>query len=354
MAIEILDDWNAILGQCCCEMPACPVPTLECESMLLELDICGIVGADHFGQSKPAGAGSTYYLTKTYTRVVDHAGDAIGPPPQHFERTQETVYFYDDEYPVGTAFSGSCDSDYSDVSSGSSFCPFAGSGSISYSVTGTAAAGYSIQRSETIGVVPGDATHSYSDVETHTYSNPITDQLAYLVGNAEARYAYLGFTANGSDCSSLMLVTATDADGDATALDWQRHRYRWVIPDTWLDQNTGETVPFPGTYFKITWDVATYPTDPAAEISYIQDLTWEWAGPGDPEDPESWKSGWYELDTPGEPGERKVVNVRFECYRSPQFGNKPQITGDAEDISDDVPLQYRFTSDNHSINLLRL
>jgi hypothetical protein len=127
------------------------------------------------------------------------------------------------------------------------------------------------------------------------------------------------------------------------SVDLIEHRFRWVVPDTWT-----------GSHFKVTWDIATYPTDPLAEISYIQDLTWEWTGPGDPEDADSWKSGWYEIEPPGEPGERKIVNVRYSCYRSPRFGNKPQITGDAEDITNDVPLQYRFTSDNHTVNLLHL
>lgn len=149
-----------------------------------------------------------------------------------------------------------------------------------------------------------------------------------------------------AECSSTMASTP-EQNTDVIEITLVKARFRWVIPQDW---SPGMAVP--GSYFKITWDIATYPTDPEAEISYIQDLTWEWTGPGDPEDEDSWKSGWYEIDPPGEPGERKIVNIRYECYRSPQFGNKPQITGDAEDISDDVPLQRRFTSDRHSINLL--
>ena len=36
-----------------------------------------------------------------------------------------------------------------------------------------------------------------------------------------------------------------------------------------------------------------------------------------------------EMDAPTDPGESRVVNIRFECYRSPQFGVRPQITGEA-------------------------
>jgi len=117
---------------------------------------------------------------------------------------------------------------------------------------------------------------------------------------------------NGDFCSAL-----NDCDTGRIA------RFRWVIPDTW-----------PGSYFKITWDIVTYPTDPEAEPSYVQDLTWTWPGPGDPEDEDSWKSEWYEIEPPGEPGERKIVNIRFECYKSAKFGVKPQVTGEAVELPD--------------------
>jgi hypothetical protein len=175
---------------------------------------------------------------------------------------------------------------------------------------------------------------------TITYEIPVTkeDVTAALLG----LFTALDFDdcpSKGTSCAATGVVG--EFQQSAT-----KARFRWVIPQDWGD------IPTPGTYFKITWDIATYPTDPEAEISYVQDLTWEWTGPGDPEDADSWKSPWFEISTPGDPGERKVVNIRFECYRSPQYGNKPQITGDSEDITDDVPLQRRFTSDRHSINTL--
>jgi hypothetical protein len=57
--------------------------------------------------------------------------------------------------------------------------------------------------------------------------------------------------------------------------------------------------------------------------------TWEWPGPGNPADEESWKSGWYEIDPPESVGTRRIVNIRYECYRSTRIGVKPQITGEA-------------------------
>lgn len=144
-------------------------------------------------------------------------------------------------------------------------------------------------------------------------------------------------------------------------------RYRWRVPNT-----------FTGSYFKVTWDVLTeplgwddeiddpdyeppIPNDPPEPVpqvprpgrptrTYVEDLTWEWTGPGVVVDPATWVSGWYELDPPPEVGTRRVINIRYECYRSP-YGNKPETTGEGVDLSEDMPLQRRLTSDKHSIKL---
>lgn len=150
-------------------------------------------------------------------------------------------------------------------------------------------------------------------------------------------------------------------------------RYRWKIPHT-----------FDGSYFKITWDVLTEPDgwndtindpdatppDPLPEgttidewwadhqvpkpgrpsRSYVQDLTAEWIGPGTGgENDPSWFTDWNDLNPPPMPGTRRVVNIRYECYRGP-YGAKPQTTGEGVDISNDTPLQKRFTTDRHAIN----
>ena len=107
-------------------------------------------------------------------------------------------------------------------------------------------------------------------------------------------------------------------------------RFRWVVPDD-----------FEGKYFKITWDVVEEPDgwdsgEPNAPVRsfFAQDQTWEWTGPGDPDDPDSWKSGWYHIDPPASAGARRVVNIRYECYRSAKFGTKPQVTGEAVELPD--------------------
>lgn len=146
-------------------------------------------------------------------------------------------------------------------------------------------------------------------------------------------------------------------------------RYRWKIPNT-----------FTGSYFKITWDVLTEPEgwdatiddpdyeppdplpDPPPPVpqipkpgrpsrSYVQDLTAVWTGPGTGgESDPSWFTEWNDLNPPPEPGTRRVCNIRFECYRGP-YGSKPQLTGEGVDLTEDTPLQKRFTSKRHAINL---
>jgi hypothetical protein len=189
-------------------------------------------------------------------------------------------------------------------------------------------------------------------------------------------------------------------------LDYSKVRYRWVVPSEIVyrqdpDVSTDSSDPpipddgypdppsdsdldpdivswWKGTYYKIMWDVLTEPDDWDATIkdpnppdplpedwdwaehqvpkpgrgtrTYVQDLTWEWTGPGDPENDDSWVSDWYFLEPPPVNGNRRIVNIRVTCYRGP-FGSKKQLTGEEVDLSQDTPLQNRLTSDRHSIKL---
>lgn len=97
-------------------------------------------------------------------------------------------------------------------------------------------------------------------------------------------------------------------------------RFRWIVPNT-----------FDGAYFKITWDVLEEPDgwdDPSPVVFrsfYAQDQTWEWAGPGDPGDADSWKSPWVEIPPPDVGGTRRVVNIRFVCFRAANLGEIPPV-----------------------------
>ena len=67
---------------------------------------------------------------------------------------------------------------------------------------------------------------------------------------------------------------------------------------------------------------------------YLEDQTWEFTGPGDPGDPESWKSPWIEIPPPDVGGTRRIVNIRFQCIRSTKLGTlPPDVFGEA--ISDE-------------------
>lgn len=93
-------------------------------------------------------------------------------------------------------------------------------------------------------------------------------------------------------------------------------RFKWQVNPEW-----------PGSYFKISWDLWHNTRDIAP---YLQSGgTWEWSGPGDPQVPDSWLSGYYYLDPPTEAGEIVVCNLRFLGYRSARVGAKPLCYGPA-------------------------
>jgi hypothetical protein len=88
-----------------------------------------------------------------------------------------------------------------------------------------------------------------------------------------------------------------------------------------------------GSYFKITYDIAEFPED--GDPSFIsQDNVIEWTGPGTggQSDP-SWLAGdWVEIEPPEDPGERRIVNIRYTCYAGTKFGVRPQVTGESLEI----------------------
>jgi hypothetical protein len=99
-------------------------------------------------------------------------------------------------------------------------------------------------------------------------------------------------------------------------------RFRFRIP-------TAHT----GSYFKITYDIAEFPED--GDPSFVsEDNVVEWTGPGTgaSTDP-SWLTPWVEVEPPEVPGQRRIVNIRFTCYHGEKFGVKPQVTGEALEIS---------------------
>ena len=83
-----------------------------------------------------------------------------------------------------------------------------------------------------------------------------------------------------------------------------------------------------GDMFKWWWDIYFFPADGSAPVMVEEDVYEEWFGPGSgPQDDPSWEMPWHIIEPPTEPGEKRRVNLRFECYVSP-YGQLPQIDGE--------------------------
>lgn len=445
--IETLDEWNALLQSgCCCEMPECPTPVMECQSLQATRDACdnadtqyeeayaawlagGGVGdepvpPDGYGEwdhtcsapfTEPADIAGTGYIPTIYRRIrtqqemegtegVLETARGAGPAEcyspflffNHYEVDhvigQEPASTYTHGYGEWTVITENCDppgsgeticSGGSDVVPGAfmvinhpawtpenndciaeptyfvpanskqtlvygspepvpggcpSAWPYYDGAPVSWAnlwmsddVT-TLSDGISMDSLK--GLVETDlAGEEWPEVGTgHSAC-----QSSYSMSWPKIESLYVGDPEAWPACDSLDFP---DSLGVAASATLQKFRFRWEIPDT-----------FTGSYFKITWDVleepdgwdATIPDpenpggppipDPAApQRSFASvDNTWTWAGPGSPENADSWKSGWYEIAPPTVPGVRKIVNIRFECYRGP-YGTRPQITGTAVEL----------------------
>lgn len=101
----------------------------------------------------------------------------------------------------------------------------------------------------------------------------------------------------------------------------RRIRFRFRIPTS-----------HGGSKFYITYDIAEFPEDGDPSL-VSQDNVVEWTGPGtgSSSDP-SWLTPWVEIDPPTDPGERRIVNIRFTCYSGTRYGSKPQVMGEALEI----------------------
>lgn len=135
----------------------------------------------------------------------------------------------------------------------------------------------------------------------------------------------------GEACSSAYTQTApvTDATSGNVSMSMTAVKYRWQIPATWE-----------GSYFKITWQELTeYDGDTEDDLG--DDITVTWEGPGSPDNAEdkTWFTPWNVMAPPAEPGTTRLVNLRFECYKSAKLGNKPQIAGESYDapVPDPAP-----------------
>lgn len=197
------------------------------------------------------------------------------------------------------------------------------------------------------------------DLGDHVYTKTRIDELGQLIPNtaqrmltdlnAWAAVATPTLTANNSSSINTTLARARftifdDVNTLADGIYYLRTKYRLSVPP---DIESG--------YYKVTWDVLREITKTAVggaetvEKKWHQrDQTWEWVaavdGLHDPNDPETGVSPWMNLepvlaDTNIPSGyaevkyEYRIVNVRFEHFRSTKLGSKPDVCGEA--VGDD-------------------
>lgn len=304
--IETLDDWNERLGFCgCCQMTACPDPSLVhnvkpqtysalCGFPLFNETDWTIPCADYRSRSTSyvnhitSSTGGDYTLTQTASRPTPGSCDITGVTSGSFVTVRGTL------------------------------------------VSETYAAGVWIKNYDYY--IGGSFIRSYTD--TRTYSPMIGEAALFdeLNGDAQAQIDATDDTdwivgGSGSLRSHTSLFSAFLnpacylGNPQTEVIRLTPYRFRFKIPSSHT-----------GTFFKITYDIAEFPTDPLVDDSFVsEDNVVEWTGPGDPEDSEdaTWLTDWIEIDPPDVPGERRVVNIRFTCYQGTKYGVKPQTTGES-------------------------
>jgi hypothetical protein len=302
--IETLDDWNVRLGYCgCCEMPACPSPTIIHNKK--PETFSGSCGFNIWDESFAIAGlpGCSDWRSTGGSLVVHITTDDGADVTETFTKSRPTP--------------GECDL----VRTGTSINVF---GEL---ISETYAAGvFTRVYDYKIG---GTSIREYTVTRTYTPFRTEADNLAEMKADSDLQITAASWGSGGTGARrsySAFPVTSSNAACMVnpylpSAVQITPYRFRFQIPITHL-----------GTYFKITYDIAEFPTDPLTPDSFVsEDNVIEWTGPGDPEDAEaaSWLTDWIELAPPDEPGERRVVNIRYTCYQGTKYGVKPQTTGES-------------------------
>lgn len=285
--IETLDDWNKRLaGDCCCLMPECPTPTKDCESIFSDF---------HTDYDGGAGGGLTnlpFGLYRSYTTTVVY---------ENCSESSTTTYATLIDEPESP-----CGEEGPDAE-------------VSSTEPETCEDTEENPRGEYKGI-------RYTGAVKYTPEAWLEDVLPFQAAITFADPKCAPFYSNQGCLSELRI--STEFGANYYTANFTLTRFRWKIPDI-----------HKGSYFKITWDIlnepfrwndAKKPTGPRTYL--LEDQTYEWSGnAGGGTDR---YSGWYVIPTPNFNGQRRVVNVRFECYRSENYGNKPQVTGEAVTLPD--------------------
>lgn len=298
MIIETQEDWNSVLAGCeCCEMPVCPVPTKECENRTATVN----QDYESEGSTDPTPPDGTMYYS--WATFECEEGDPTSDMTYIYRKsvlTEGDIASQPDDTYTCTLTSARRDTNFERYGE------------------------YVISDPISLAEILAAANEA---LDLEEWSSPAECESSFTkswpqIGDFECDKTCLELFFGHSDSTG----DWRHAFGSAALIE---HRFRWVIPDTW-----------PGSYFKITWDILEEPdgwddeTPTVFRSFHLTDQTWTWVGPGDPEDADSWKSDWYVIEPPEVAGTRRVVNVRFECYKSAKFGVKPQVTGEAVELPD--------------------
>lgn len=160
----------------------------------------------------------------------------------------------------------------------------------------------------------------YQTVDLDSFEDGYVDFVTELTNELRPVIDTLVFP-DDATAGSPIASSSIDLSGPVT-LALTKARYRWEVPAN-----------YPFKYLKVTWDILEEPDgwdDPSPTVNrsfYAEDLTWEWVDGDDEESP------WQEIPFPEVAGERRIVNVRYEVYRSAKLGSLPIAVGEA--VGDD-------------------
>ena len=364
MKIETLYDWNVVNAGCgCCPMPTGSPPAKLSESIEVNLPLLGRSGSTVSPYEEYEDLSCS--ITQTRFKKVVFSDEASASDGSSLSYMSTTTYFrrYNDD--IDDLLETNATVINTDTATGSNglngltitetYSQNASRSSLTFTevITGTS-------------TPPGTAwfittrTVTMSDAEADPFSSLITEADTYIdraLADPFWEPNPFRLTRGFSSIAVTEALSRTTCEeifpSEITAIKRRLVSYRWRIPHmTSWGQDPNALVPNTGVYFKITWDVATEPDQSyveqywngtawvnrtvaisSAPATLQEDLTWEWSGPGtgDIDDP-SWLSGDYFLLPPDEPGIRKIVNVRYESYRSTRIGMKPQLLGEAYEL----------------------
>lgn len=359
MTIETLEDWNLV--NCCCGMPVCPVPVVVAESVYGEMADRGFVDP-----ADPPGVWNRHLKHMQTLSETVHTGYTDPETGEGYTDNIDWVGTTGEEYdsyyfggiagvgcqtwtPISTTIctnggartwsnfgrpGGEPDTAGGITVADVSGLPTRSNPSINhppctFELTETSqttsydseTSTWSVHTATSYSVTTSIPPSGYNNTPVTAYSLSITwaDWKAGARALLDPEMVFSDDACVTSDAPAISIYEADEpVDNGSAGLTLTKARYRWQIPATHL-----------GSYFKITWQILTTPTD--CEPTLGDDITQVWTGPGDPESPDgdSWLTEWNDLDPPSVPGSTKIVNIRFECYTSAKFGHRPQVTGEA-------------------------